>query len=439
MSPRIYSHGEMQEIVTAERKSWQPRIVRPQIIKPAGFSRRSFIKGSAAAIIAAASFRYQAKAAQFSTYMGYISVKDPTFGAVGNGLTDDTAHVQAALNFAYGSPASPHGNSGRFNNLAVFFPAGNYRITGPLYLVDIAGGKVFGTAPEMTTLSFESPGTGNTIIANGITPCFMTNGVETFVWEGMTIGSNSNSSTAGIYVFQNGTSSVLTTAPVFRNMIIAGFTDGILAGFQSNANCENGQLFNIQFNLCSVAGLRVVGQNTLNWQVYGGAASSCALSSTGPSGNSGAVFSCVTGGMSPVAGVSFSGNGWDVINNGFGGTSVIGGSSESNNSLGATGAHIFVSDFAWRPTNSSGNVFADVSNGGRIQASEVFLNPGNNNGPATAFALGNAGIAILDGIETAAHASTVSGTAGSKVYIRGCTFGGANPVASFTGTVGQNI
>jgi len=43
----------------------------------------------------------------------YISVKD--FGAVGDGVADDTAAVQAAINYA-----------GNLNGLDVFFPAGNY-------------------------------------------------------------------------------------------------------------------------------------------------------------------------------------------------------------------------------------------------------------------------------------------------------------------------
>jgi hypothetical protein len=46
-----------------------------------------------------------------------ISVKD--FGAVGDGVADDTAAIQTAINSAA--------------NKAIFFPAGTYRTTGPLY------------------------------------------------------------------------------------------------------------------------------------------------------------------------------------------------------------------------------------------------------------------------------------------------------------------
>lgn len=49
-----------------------------------------------------------------------LSVKDPRFGAKGNGTADDTAAIQAAINFF---------SSGRG---VVYFPPGTYKVTGPI-------------------------------------------------------------------------------------------------------------------------------------------------------------------------------------------------------------------------------------------------------------------------------------------------------------------
>ena len=63
----------------------------------------------------------------------YINVKDPRYGAVGDGTTDDTAAIQAAIN-AYSRTynASTGGDSGGGNTGVVYFPAGTYRITSKL-------------------------------------------------------------------------------------------------------------------------------------------------------------------------------------------------------------------------------------------------------------------------------------------------------------------
>jgi len=59
----------------------------------------------------------------------YVSVKD--FGAVGDGVTDDTAAIQAAIDTVLGASVR-----------AIYFPAGNYRITSTVRLY---GSQGFGT------------------------------------------------------------------------------------------------------------------------------------------------------------------------------------------------------------------------------------------------------------------------------------------------------
>jgi hypothetical protein len=65
-----------------------------------------------------------------------ISVKDPAFGAVGDGKADDTAAIQKAIDYAI------YGKSGNYERSAqteshasaVFFPQGRYRITDTLHV-----------------------------------------------------------------------------------------------------------------------------------------------------------------------------------------------------------------------------------------------------------------------------------------------------------------
>lgn len=76
-------------------------------------------------------YRYSAAASGRtvqSRLQDYVSVKD--FGAVGNGIADDTAAIQAAIN------ALP--------NKALIFPAGTYKITSPLILSGVTNMTLFG-------------------------------------------------------------------------------------------------------------------------------------------------------------------------------------------------------------------------------------------------------------------------------------------------------
>jgi Pectate lyase superfamily protein len=68
-----------------------------------------------------------------------ISVKD--FGALGNGVADDTAAIQSAIN----SVLTPTGGG-------LFFPAGTYRITAKLVIPYSAGWRLFGVSRDETRI-----------------------------------------------------------------------------------------------------------------------------------------------------------------------------------------------------------------------------------------------------------------------------------------------
>lgn len=65
-----------------------------------------------------------------------FNVRDPRFGAVGDGVTDDTQAIQAAID------ATPQ--SGPYDQAIVYVPPGAYRITDTIDLSDRAGTRILG-------------------------------------------------------------------------------------------------------------------------------------------------------------------------------------------------------------------------------------------------------------------------------------------------------
>jgi Pectate lyase superfamily protein len=80
-----------------------------------------------------------------------ISVKDSRFAAVGDGATDDTAALQAALDHCFGSAGAPHGTAGVYQNKALYVPPGHYKITAPLTVKYLHGGRIIGAGLRSRT------------------------------------------------------------------------------------------------------------------------------------------------------------------------------------------------------------------------------------------------------------------------------------------------
>lgn len=70
--------------------------------------------------------------------LGWVNVKNPTYGAKGDGTTDDTAAIQAAMTAAAGK--------------TLFFPPGTYKVTSTLTVTNAIGQiKVIGSGGQGTT------------------------------------------------------------------------------------------------------------------------------------------------------------------------------------------------------------------------------------------------------------------------------------------------
>lgn len=377
-----------------------------EIIVP---TRRGAITGlSSMAAAFALCPRPVAGASKFADYFSALSAKDPTYGATGNGTTDDRAAIQACFDAAFG--ASPgHGNANKFLNKAVYFPAGNYKVGAPLYLNNVFGGHVFGDASLSTRLFYSGAFSGNSVAvstggANAITPLLMTDGWNYSLMEGLNLAMTTDNNSVAFYLYGNTSS---CNANTFRNIAIEGpNTDGMLIGYESPSTAVSECLYiNVTFALCGLAGLRVIGANTLNHWVYGGGAASCgnnpAYSANNPAG-----YSCVTGSIPIMAGGGHANNIWDIYNNGAIATSISGVRTESLQFAQLTTGNFHLSGCI--QDQASATKFAQVD-----------------------------GTVVMDACNSGGTAAVISGS--GNLYLRGCTFANANVVAAFGGMVKQNI
>ena len=84
---------------------------------------------------------------------GYINVKHPDYGAVGDGSNDDTSAIQAAINAAKGtSQADPI--------LTVYFPPGAYSVTSAITFHDC---NLVGNGPDSSTRIIWDGSAGGTV------------------------------------------------------------------------------------------------------------------------------------------------------------------------------------------------------------------------------------------------------------------------------------
>jgi hypothetical protein len=328
------------------------------------------------------------------------NVKD--FGARGDGVTDDTAAIQTTFDAAFGPPSSPHGNRNRFMNRPVFFPAGNYQISRPLYLKGVTGGYIFGSGSQSTRLAYTGLFNGNTVVQNGITPVIMTNGFAYSRIEGLNLAIGNNNSTC-LYIFQDGTEGP-TTGNTFADILVETALTGFLIGYQSNALCSENLFLNCTALSCGAWGFRNISSNALNNNFVG-----CGAAASGLAG-----FSCPTGSIQ-IHCASLAQNGVDIAT-GQNPMTIIGCRTESANFIDMTS------------TQSLAYIAGCVHAAGA--------------GAGTFINLGSQSTAIIDACIQESKTSTdglISGSANSRVYIRGCDFRNASFLSSYTGKVLQNI
>lgn len=185
-----------------------------------------------------------------------VSVKD--FGATGDGATDDTTAIQAALNYS----TSIFNSTNRC--IGVYFPSGNYISQG---LTVTGKTSMFGDGPESTTITLK-PGTGAaliTITAVNVAGTSLDDTNHTRIENMCLVGNRTDNTTKtnwhGINCPDAGFSMSTQYSPslILHNLEIHSFSgEGIFIG--DNRNMGFFSKLNVRYN--NKSGLRLFGFDT---------------------------------------------------------------------------------------------------------------------------------------------------------------------------------
>ena len=281
------------------------------------------------------------------------------------------------------------------------------------------GGWIFGAGMDATRIFYGGSLSGNTVApstfdaasdnipANQITPIFMTNGLSYSTIEKMTLSITGTKTTSLYYLFQDGSQGNTTTNKLSELGIGSG-TFGILAGYQSNALCSECTYINVIFGGCG-RGLHLDSFNALDHQVFGGGANSC----------TGAAYSCPAGQINTIQGVSLSGNAIDFF--------CLQATPRYRSSVGvlkgplrAYALMCVLERCIWAGFYFKGLQVLPSWTPRRVLSSDA-CQYAPAAGSGVIVAVGSAGQAIIDGmVANSGVGGTITGSAGSKVYLRGC-------------------
>jgi hypothetical protein len=186
-----------------------------------------------------------------------VSVKDSRFAAVGDGATDDTAALQAALDHCFGAANAPHGSAGVYQNKALYVPPGHYKITAPVMVKYLHGGRIIGAGRFVTQIENTA---GSSV--------FITNGCGYARFEGMRL-----TGAAGARIFDldwdNSAGGPALQSNTFADLFFDGGATGIEIGRSGFMGSEN-LFLNCFWLSCSTAGLLTSNANALQQTVVGG-------------------------------------------------------------------------------------------------------------------------------------------------------------------------
>lgn len=335
-----------------------------------------------------------------------VNVKD--WGAVGDGATDDTIKIQAAVDACFGPASTPHGGNSYSLNKVLFFPCGKYNITSPILFPPMQGGHVFG-AGKYATHIVNVAGSGSTQYYGSV---FKTDAADYCRFEHMTLEAVGKGGGLNCYCFVGGwnrttpdtTSTTHSGECMFRNVRFLNGDGGSIWGVAFGANTDvmgSEVLYDgCTFESCSI-GMEGLEFNALDYTVIGGSCVGCAI---GLSDNSSSP-------ISSVIGMDFSGSTTCDCN-------ISGGSGSGMALLGCT---------------SSSTTFLSTHGGSPVKTKACIHNPLSGSGYYTT---GENYVAIdaSYGLNTVFQPPAVSNKQSGKICVRGCNLPG-----TFTSAVGDAI
>ena len=177
------------------------------------------------------------------------------YGAIGNGVADDTTAIQNAIDASVGGVSTGNITSARNPHGLVYLPAGTYKITSPLLLKCVIGFRLLGDGSN-TILAAGTPGMDSVIDIDGS---------EYSIFENFNIqGSGSGTVDKALFLHWTSASSQATESNTFRNIRISDLTFRV--GFAIGTDNHDDVADNTFYD-CAVSGQWTSG-NTTTWQ-YG--------------------------------------------------------------------------------------------------------------------------------------------------------------------------
>ncbi|MEW6159718.1 MAG: PA14 domain-containing protein, partial [Verrucomicrobiota bacterium] len=250
---RLKPDGRTVELITSTQAEGQEYVLSVRGIRDVSAARNPVADGT--------NMRFRAwQPEEFvGPFPSWADVKRD-YGAVGDGVADDTDALQKALD-EFGASDRPMPNPAR----VLYIPAGTYRITRTLNYATRIGSSVVGEAPDTTILKWDGQDNGVMLWANGVTLARM--GRLTF--------DGSGRAQSGINHKWDQQRLFSTTGNEYADMCFKDLQFGIKAGIA--ANDAEVAVLRCRFIRCSVMGISIESFNALDWWVWHSLFEDCAV------------------------------------------------------------------------------------------------------------------------------------------------------------------